>query len=192
MCVGEAEALINHRIHPADDVADVLERDKKFAGMKKSNGKGDVSLSLTLEDYLPASPTSPYDNDAAGFQVATVQLCVLCYCTVQSRLNHVVSCVSLNRGLTVFAQAIAGAALDVYPAAHPVPGLMVANTDTRHYWDLCDAIYRCDVYMLMHYYSSFGERQLKIRCFFDPFALGLLQHTWLGTKPLGSTESTSR
>ena len=39
-------------------------------------------------------------------------------------------------------QAIAVSALEVYPDAHPSPAMMVANTDTVHYANLTDSIYR--------------------------------------------------
>ena len=39
-------------------------------------------------------------------------------------------------------QVIANSALDVYPEAKIVPSLLVGNTDTIHYVDLCDNIYR--------------------------------------------------
>lgn len=46
-------------------------------------------------------------------------------------------------------QAIVNSALDVFPNGHAVPGLMVANTDTIHYTNLTDKIYRfTPVYML--------------------------------------------
>jgi len=39
-------------------------------------------------------------------------------------------------------QIIVNSALDVFPDAKPVPGLMVGNTDTKHYLHLSDHIYR--------------------------------------------------
>eukprot|EP00095_Tigriopus_kingsejongensis_P007342 snap_masked-scaffold589_size129586-processed-gene-0.12 protein:Tk07342 transcript:snap_masked-scaffold589_size129586-processed-gene-0.12-mRNA-1 annotation:"carboxypeptidase pm20d1" len=39
-------------------------------------------------------------------------------------------------------QIIANSAMEVLPSAHPVPGLMVANTDTVHYGNLTQNIYR--------------------------------------------------
>ena len=39
-------------------------------------------------------------------------------------------------------QVIANSALDVYPEAKVVPSILVGNTDTIHYVDLCDRIYR--------------------------------------------------
>ena len=39
-------------------------------------------------------------------------------------------------------QVVANAALDVFPQGLVVPGLMVGNTDTRHYQKLTKHIYR--------------------------------------------------
>lgn len=39
-------------------------------------------------------------------------------------------------------QIIANSVIEVYPSAILTPGVMVANTDTKHYLDLCDDIYR--------------------------------------------------
>ena len=39
-------------------------------------------------------------------------------------------------------QVVANAALDVFPQGLVVPGLMVGNTDTRHYQKLTGNIYR--------------------------------------------------
>ena len=39
-------------------------------------------------------------------------------------------------------QVIANSALDVFPEAHITPGTLIANTDTKHYLDLTDKIYR--------------------------------------------------
>ena len=38
---------------------------------------------------------------------------------------------------------LVNSAVEVWPSAIPIPGLMVANTDTKHYLGLCrEAIYR--------------------------------------------------
>lgn len=39
-------------------------------------------------------------------------------------------------------QIIVNSAFEVFPDAHVTPGTMVANTDTKHYQDLCQNIYR--------------------------------------------------
>ena len=41
-----------------------------------------------------------------------------------------------------FFQILANSALEVYPDAKPVPGLMVANTDTIRYEDIVEKTYR--------------------------------------------------
>lgn len=43
---------------------------------------------------------------------------------------------------TVAFQVIVTSAMEAYQSSFPVPGTMVANTDTRHYLDLSDKIYR--------------------------------------------------
>ena len=39
-------------------------------------------------------------------------------------------------------QVIAGSALDVFPGSNVVPGMLVGNTDTLHYLNLTQNIYR--------------------------------------------------
>lgn len=92
----QAHAVVNHRIHPSDNVEDVLAVDQENAERVK----------VTLRDYFPPSDVSPYSNDEVPFQI------------------------------------VVNSALEVFPDAKPVPGLMVANTDTFHYKNLTKKIYR--------------------------------------------------
>lgn len=39
-------------------------------------------------------------------------------------------------------QVIANSIVEVMPSVVLTPGTMVANTDTKHYLDMCDAVYR--------------------------------------------------
>jgi len=39
-------------------------------------------------------------------------------------------------------QIIANSAMEVFPGAHITPGTLIANTDTKHYLDLTDKVYR--------------------------------------------------
>ncbi len=96
---GEAFATINHRIHPADRLEDVLRHYEAVLG-------GDDRIEITTEDYMEPFPVSPYDNGDATFQI-------LC-----------------------------NSALEVYPDAAVIPGLMIANTDAKHYEPLSDRVYR--------------------------------------------------
>ncbi|TRY64118.1 hypothetical protein TCAL_00447 [Tigriopus californicus] len=92
----QAHAVVNHRIHPSDNLEDVLELDRENADRVK----------VTLRDSFPPSEVSSYSNDVIPFQI------------------------------------VVNSALEVFPDAKPVPGLMVANTDTFHYKNLTDKIYR--------------------------------------------------
>jgi len=95
----EASALVNHRIHPADSVQDVIDNDNKIIDDSR------VKVNL-LSGSFPASKVSPYDSESMSFQI------------------------------------IVNSANEIFPNAHITPGVMVANTDTKHYQLLCDNIYR--------------------------------------------------
>ena len=95
---GEATAVINHRIHPADTMEDVLEHDKSVID--------DDRVNLTVRRVFEPPKISSYSNDFVPFQI------------------------------------IANSALDVYPEGKVIPSLLVGSTDTKHYVDLCDSIYR--------------------------------------------------
>ena len=59
----QATANVNHRIHTADSIEGVLERD--------SDVINDDRVTITLKDNLTPTKTSPYDNDDWAFQVIT-------------------------------------------------------------------------------------------------------------------------
>ena len=95
----EASALINHRIHPADDIHKVMQH-----AIDAMNG--DSRIMLKLVDHFEPTKVSSYNSNFRPFQV------------------------------------IANSVLQVFPDAVLTPGVMVANTDTKHYQHLCDAVYR--------------------------------------------------
>jgi carboxypeptidase PM20D1 len=58
----EASALINHRIHPADSVAQVLDFDRKLINSE------DITLEILEGNSFEPHPISPYDDNAFGYQ----------------------------------------------------------------------------------------------------------------------------
>ena len=58
---GEARAVVNHRLHPAEVLEDVLEHDTEVVG--------DSRVNITVLGYHPPPPVSPYTNDVAPFQI---------------------------------------------------------------------------------------------------------------------------
>ena len=95
----KARALVNHRIHPADDIDDVVAYDNTAIDDSR------VKVTL-LPGSFSATKVSPYNSDFMPFRI------------------------------------IVNSAYEVHPTAHVTPGIMVANTDTKHYQHLTDAIYR--------------------------------------------------
>ena len=95
---GEANFVVNHRIHTADDIDSVLEHDK--------GNINDNRVQINVEYAFNPPKVSPYSSDTIPFQI------------------------------------IANSALDVFPDIGIIPGLMVGNTDTIHYIELTDNIYR--------------------------------------------------
>lgn len=95
----EAYAYINHRVHPSQSVAEVVERDQKLL-----SGLPNVSLEVLYA--MEPHPVSPHSQNDLGFRVIT--------CSIRK----------------------------MFPEAVPVPALLLANTDTRHYLDLSHNIYR--------------------------------------------------
>ncbi|KAL1444668.1 hypothetical protein MTO96_029670 [Rhipicephalus appendiculatus] len=95
----EAHAYINHRVHPSQSVAEVVERDRQLL-----SGLPNVSLEILYG--MEAHPVSPHSHNELGFRAIT--------CTLRK----------------------------LFPQAIPVPALLLANTDTRHYLDLSPNIYR--------------------------------------------------
>ncbi|XP_041459504.1 N-fatty-acyl-amino acid synthase/hydrolase PM20D1-like [Lytechinus variegatus] len=56
-----AWAIVNHRIHPSQSIQQVIDHDRSVIG--------DDRVKITVEEKLDASPTSPFDEDAHGYQV---------------------------------------------------------------------------------------------------------------------------
>ena len=58
---GEAKAIVNHRIHPTEDLDDIVAHDKKVIN--------DERVSIDTKKYFPPTPISPYSNDVSQFQI---------------------------------------------------------------------------------------------------------------------------
>ena len=93
-----ATALVNHRIHPAESVADVVARDTRAAG---------VGVAVRVLEPLEPAPVARADECAPGW--------------------------------TSVRDAI-GIVFDDAPVV--AEGLMLGNTDTRHFWGIASDIYR--------------------------------------------------
>ncbi|XP_035662097.1 N-fatty-acyl-amino acid synthase/hydrolase PM20D1-like [Branchiostoma floridae] len=100
----EAEAVVDHRIHPMQTVEEVLEFDRKVID--------DARVMLEVKGSLPPSPVSPHGKDSPTYTV------------LQETIQQ------------------------IFPDALVTPTFMVANTDTRHYWNLSSAIYRFNPYVM--------------------------------------------
>lgn len=96
---GYASALVNHRVHPADEIEQVLQKDAEIIGDPR------VHLQQNPGAFR-ASGISRYSDDFMPFRI------------------------------------VVSSVMEIFPRAHVTPGIMVANTDTKHYQHLCDSIYR--------------------------------------------------
>nr|XP_045622748.1 N-fatty-acyl-amino acid synthase/hydrolase PM20D1-like isoform X1 [Procambarus clarkii]XP_045622749.1 N-fatty-acyl-amino acid synthase/hydrolase PM20D1-like isoform X1 [Procambarus clarkii]XP_045622750.1 N-fatty-acyl-amino acid synthase/hydrolase PM20D1-like isoform X1 [Procambarus clarkii]XP_045622751.1 N-fatty-acyl-amino acid synthase/hydrolase PM20D1-like isoform X1 [Procambarus clarkii]XP_045622752.1 N-fatty-acyl-amino acid synthase/hydrolase PM20D1-like isoform X1 [Procambarus clarkii] len=61
-----ASAIINHRIHPAQSLEEVIDYDHHIIN--------DPSVKLTVQDYLEAHPVSPYGPEVAGWRLITAAI----------------------------------------------------------------------------------------------------------------------
>ncbi|XP_071481413.1 N-fatty-acyl-amino acid synthase/hydrolase PM20D1-like [Diadema antillarum] len=93
-----AWAIVNHRIHPSQTIAQVMEHDR--------NVINDNRVRMSVISGTEPSPISSFGEDSFGFQVV--------------------------------AQSIR----QVFSPVLVTPSVMIGNTDTRHYWNLADDIYR--------------------------------------------------
>ncbi|XP_077977194.1 N-fatty-acyl-amino acid synthase/hydrolase PM20D1-like [Glandiceps talaboti] len=99
-----ATATINHRIHPAQSVKEVLAHDYQVLNEVMSREKDKIRLDVKAS--LEPSIISPHDKHSFGYQ-------------------------TLTRSIR-----------QVFTDVAVTPGLMICNTDTRHYWALTENIYR--------------------------------------------------
>jgi carboxypeptidase PM20D1 len=53
--------VVNHRIHPADSLDDVLERHKRLIG--------DPRVKIQVRSNYPPTPISPYGEEAPAFEL---------------------------------------------------------------------------------------------------------------------------
>ncbi|XP_013396028.1 N-fatty-acyl-amino acid synthase/hydrolase PM20D1 [Lingula anatina] len=96
-----ATAYVNHRIHPAQSIQDVIDYDKAVINDERVQIK--LSRSVMNREPSPISPTGPEDF---GYQI------------IRSSVKQ------------------------VFPDAVTVPGILMGNTDTKHYLDLTKSVYR--------------------------------------------------
>ena len=116
---GEARAVVNHRLHPAERLEEVLEHDTEVVG--------DNRVNITVLGYHPPPPVSPYSNDVAPFQI-------IANSALQVRQQHIADL--FVRVMNIFRHS------QVFTAGHVTPGTLVANTDTKHYLHLTNNINR--------------------------------------------------
>ncbi|KAI0209006.1 N-fatty-acyl-amino acid synthase/hydrolase PM20D1.2 [Lamellibrachia satsuma] len=98
--VPRATATVNHRIHPAQTVEEVLAYDKKIIN--------DERVSFEIGPHFEPPPNSPFSTDCFGYQMVRASI------------------------LQVWG----------YKNVTVAPGLLMGNTDTRHYTSLTSNIYR--------------------------------------------------
>ncbi|XP_046355018.2 N-fatty-acyl-amino acid synthase/hydrolase PM20D1-like [Haliotis rufescens] len=94
----EAVAIVNHRIHPAQTVQEVIDYDRKLIN--------DDRVQIEVKYSQESLPLSPYGPDDFGYQV------------------------------------IKNSIRQVWKDTIVAPGVMIGNTDTRHYINLTNNIYR--------------------------------------------------
>ncbi|XP_064633429.1 N-fatty-acyl-amino acid synthase/hydrolase PM20D1.2-like [Lineus longissimus] len=93
-----AKAIVNHRVHPAQTLKEVIEYDRQVIN--------DVRVNITMQDGDDPHPMSPYDETTFGYQI------------IKKSIS------------TIFQEAVVA------------PGIMIANTDTKHYLQFSKCIYR--------------------------------------------------
>lgn len=94
----EAKAYVNHRIHPAQTVKQVIEYDKWVINDDR------VKIKLVYE--MNPHPMSPCGEEDFGYQ------------TVKNSIRQ------------------------IWNNTRVAPGLMIGNTDTKHYLKMCKNVYR--------------------------------------------------
>ncbi|KAK7489673.1 hypothetical protein BaRGS_00019068 [Batillaria attramentaria] len=94
----EAEAIVNHRIHPAQTVQEVIDYDRYIIG--------DDRVEIVVKGAMEPHPIAPSGPDDFGYQV------------VKNSIRQ------------------------VWTEAVVAPGVMIGNTDTRHYLQFTHNVYR--------------------------------------------------
>ena len=108
--------MVNHRIHPTENLEDILKHDKKVIN--------DDRVEIKTLGYFPPPSISPYSNDVTPFQIVA-----------NSALQVIEQTAAFTKILIIFK-------FQVFPSGHIAPGTLVANTDTKHYLNLTSNIYR--------------------------------------------------
>ncbi|KAK7102398.1 N-fatty-acyl-amino acid synthase/hydrolase PM20D1.2-like [Littorina saxatilis] len=94
----EAEAIVNHRIHPAQSVQEVIDYDRYIID--------DDRVTLEVKSSMEPHPLSPHGDEDFGYQV------------MKNSIRQ------------------------VWIEAAVAPGVMIGNTDTRHYLQFTHNVYR--------------------------------------------------
>ncbi|XP_076070913.1 N-fatty-acyl-amino acid synthase/hydrolase PM20D1.2-like isoform X1 [Mytilus galloprovincialis] len=94
----DATAYINHRIHPAQSLQEIIDYDKAIIN--------DDRVKLSVEDSMVAASGSPSGENDFGYQI------------------------------------ISNSIRQIWTNATTAPGMMIGNTDTKHYKDFTNNIYR--------------------------------------------------
>ena len=85
---GEAEAIVNHRIHPTETIEDILSHDRKVID--------DERVQISQLGYVPPPPVSPYSNDVTPFQIiANSALQVQCNVSLHCPMHSIYFCFCL-------------------------------------------------------------------------------------------------
>ena len=91
--------------------------------------------------YKEPPPVSPYSNDATPFQIianSAVQVPVFCFSNKLTLTDFVIV---LERSKVTELIRLSYS-FQIFPDGHITPGILVANTDTKHYLHLTDNVYR--------------------------------------------------
>ncbi|CAG2208599.1 PM20D1 [Mytilus edulis] len=94
----DATAYINHRIHPAQSIQEIIDYDRAIIN--------DDRVKLSVEDSMVAASGSPSGENDFGYQI------------------------------------ISNSIRQIWTNATTAPGMMIGNTDTKHYKDFTNNIYR--------------------------------------------------
>ena len=125
MVPGEARAVVNHRIHPTENLEDILKHDKKVID--------DDRVEIKTLGYFPPPAISPYSNDVRPFQIVA---------NSALQVKHLKMYIVVHLKKIVSFSTNSHTCIQVFPTGHIAPGTLVANTDTKHYLNLTSNIYR--------------------------------------------------
>lgn len=144
VCPASATALVNHRIHPSESVASVLARDAAVIADPR----------VRLRPLEPLEPAPVSSDTGPGFLVVAAALK-----SVFGPACRAAAAAALGRQQLPHASAASDGVV-------VAPGIMVGNTDTKHYWGLTaggSAVYRhCPTQLDLERVAMFHGRNERI------------------------------